>query len=103
MMRHLNSYQLRLILTIVEQKERIKEIDMKEKEIHNKAIRLLEGGIVEVDGHWVKLCQHEGDELACLICTMDSVCYEDCDMNTICALCDAMNGAHNYLKFAYEK
>ena len=76
---------------------------MKEKEIHDKTIRLLEGGVVEIDSHWVKLCQHEGNDFACLVCTMDSVCQGDCDMNTICALCDAMNGKHNYLKFAYEK
>lgn len=103
MMRHLNSYPLRLILTIVEQKERIKEIDMKEKEMHDKAIRLLEGGIVEVDGHAVKMAKCPIEEFACDVCTMDSVCHEGCDMNTICALCDAISGETNYLKFAYEK
>ena len=50
---------------------------MNQTEIHEKAIRLLEGGHVEVDGHWV-FAQIASDQYyPCECCEMDSICTQD--------------------------
>ena len=87
-MRHLDNYQPRLILAIVGLKEQLKEIDMKEKEVHEKAIRLLEGGKVIVDGLSVKMAKCPTGELACNICKMDSICHVGTEMCAVCVECD---------------
>lgn len=49
---------------------------MKKKELtlHQKAIRLLEGGFVEMDGHVVTAKVAPDDVFSCNICEMDSIC-----------------------------
>lgn len=60
---------------------------MKEN-IHDKAIRLIEGGIVNVDGLSVKLCK-EGDIFdPCFCCEMDSLCHLGTEMQLVCRECD---------------
>ena len=102
MMRHLNNYPPRLILAIVGQKERIKEIDMKEKEIHDKAIRLLEGGIVEVDGHGVKIGKCPIEAFSCDRCEMDSICHMGTEMCAVCTECEYISGQDCYLILTYS-
>lgn len=97
MMRHLNSYPPRLILASTEQKEQITKVDMKEKEIHEKAIRLLEGGIVSVDGHGVKVGKLPWDVEPCYICEMDSICHMDTEMPFVCRECDMISQQNCYL------
>lgn len=70
----------------------------REKEIHDKAIRLIKGGIVEVDGHCVKMKYGAEDKLACLDCEMDSICYEGPSMNDLCAQCDLITGKYCLLE-----
>lgn len=53
--------------------------------IHEKAIRLIEGGIVEVSGLCVKMSRAPLGELACYDCEMDCLCHQG---NPICDLCE---------------
>ena len=70
---------------------------MKEKEIHDKAIRLLEGGKVIVDGLSVKMAKCPTEELACDICEMDSICNMGSDMCSVCMECDVISRNSCYL------
>ena len=68
--------------------------------LHDKAIRLLEGGIVEVDNHWVKaesLCDNTD---TCYACSMDSAC--SWEISELCFEVDCISGKPHILKFAYE-
>ena len=59
---------------------------MNDKELHQKAVRLCEGGSVWVSGLMVKAKQVPDEDCACEICEMESVCnMEMCDL---CAECD---------------
>lgn len=60
----------------------------REKEIHKKAIRLIEGGIVEVDGLCVRMRYEAEQEMVCLDCEMDSICKRDSEMYDVCLECD---------------
>ena len=62
---------------------------MKES-IHEKAIRLVEGGIVDVDGHSVRLNKDALTFLPCDCCEMDSICLEGTEMCDVCKECDAI-------------
>ena len=71
---------------------------MNQTEIHEKAIRLLEGGHVEVDGHWV-FAQIASDQYyPCECCEMDSICTKDSEsMMDVCAECDEIAGKKHIL------
>lgn len=61
---------------------------MKDKQsIHEKAIRLIEGGIIEVDGHSVRLVQDDSDLLSCELCEMDCLCHVGSEMCSVCVEC----------------
>ena len=61
---------------------------MKDKQsIHEKAIRLLEGGIVEVDGHSVRLVNVPDMPYTCNSCEMDSICHNETEMCDVCIKC----------------
>lgn len=70
---------------------------MKEKEIHEKAIRLLEGGIVEVNGHSVKVGKCPIEAFPCDICKMDSICRKGTAMCAVCEECDNISEGDYYL------
>lgn len=73
----------------------------KEMSIHDKAIRLVEGGIVDVDGHAVKL-SHALDEYdPCLECEMDCICHYGNEMHLVCRECDIITGHECYLCLVY--
>ena len=55
--------------------------------VHEKAIRLLEGGIVEVDGHSVKLVNVPDMFDTCNSCEMDSLCHTGTEMCDVCIEC----------------
>ena len=59
--------------------------------IHEKAIRLLEGGIVEVDGLSVKLVQLPYIFDPCFCCEMDCLCHKGTEMCDVCEECDAIS------------
>ena len=79
-----------MILAIVGQKEQIKEIDMKEKEIHNKAIRLVEGGIVDIDGLCVAMRHERYIFDPCFVCELDCICHKGNNFCNVCEECDAI-------------
>ena len=55
--------------------------------IHEKAIRLIEGGIVDVDGHSVKLVQIPDKFDTCNDCEMDCLCHIGTEMCDVCIEC----------------
>lgn len=58
------------------------------KSVHEKAIRLIEGGIVEVDGLCVKLGKKPRLYIPCYYCEMDSLCHIGNEMCEVCKMCD---------------
>lgn len=56
--------------------------------VHEKAIRLIEGGIVEVDGHCVRLWKGPYEVDTCNYCVMDCLCHYGSEMNLVCKECD---------------
>lgn len=59
----------------------------KELTLHQKAIRLLEGGFAEIDGHVVAAKVAPDDTFSCDICEMDSICHVE--MALLCGeVCD---------------
>ena len=65
--------------------------------IHDKAIRLLEGGIVEVDGHCVKYGGRGLVFRPCFKCKMDCLCHNGTEMAAVCAECDSITGHDCFL------
>lgn len=55
--------------------------------IHEKAIRLIEGGIVEVDGHSVSLVKIPDSIDTCYHCEMDCLCHIGTEMCDVCIEC----------------
>lgn len=70
--------------------------------VHDKAIRLLEGGIVEIDSDWFRLLKfsNELDVEPCAECELDSICREE--HRDICAECDAISGLKCFLRLAHK-
>lgn len=71
---------------------------MKRQSIHEKAIRLIERGLVNVDGHCVKMKRADEDENACMQCDMDCICRTDSEMSLVCHECDFITGDYCYLE-----
>ena len=64
---------------------------MKNKQsIHKKAIRLIEGGIVDVDGHSVRLIKYFSDSVSCELCDMDCLCHRGSEMCNVCVECTSI-------------
>lgn len=76
---------------------------MKEKKqsLHDKAIRLVEGGIVEVNGHSVKLGHDTDFYDPCFICEMDCLCHKGNEFCNVCEECDSLTDNNCFLYFAY--
>ena len=67
--------------------------------IHEKALRLIEGGVVACNGHAVRAIEVVGDDIACNYCDMDSAC--NMEMTDLCAECDMISHTRHLLKFAH--
>jgi hypothetical protein len=67
------------------------------KEMHRIAIRLIEGGTEQIDGHFLKRCQNVSKDLptSCEECELDSIC-SDLIMN-ICTECDNISNNIGHL------
>lgn len=74
---------------------------MKHDPLYEKAVRLAEGGIVEIAGHFVRAVNVPAAECPCDLCEMDSACRME--MTDLCAELDAYTRSKNLLKFAYKK
>lgn len=69
--------------------------------VHDKAVRLAEGGIVEIAGHFVKAEDVLGDVNPCYLCNMDSICnYEMVDL---CAELDGYTRSPHVLRLANKQ
>lgn len=66
--------------------------------IHEKAIRLIEGGVVEVDGLFVRAIKYDPWFEACLKCEMDCLCHFGTEMFEVCKECDEIEVHYYYLK-----
>ena len=72
---------------------------MKDKQsIHEKAIRLIEGGIVDVDGHSVKLVNVPDMFDTCNSCEMDCLCHIGTEMYYVCIECVGISKKNCILK-----
>lgn len=60
--------------------------------VHDKAIRLLEGGAVNIDGNWFKLKKFPIIDgfCPCYECNLDSICREE--HVAVCQECDDISG-----------
>ena len=69
--------------------------------VHDKAIRLLEGGIVEIDANWFRLRRFPDyfDDNPCMECNLDSACREE--HVAVCEECDAISGRVCCLQWTY--
>lgn len=76
---------------------------MKKMTIHEKAIRLIEGGIVDVDGHAVRAIKAPVEYCTCEVCDMDSLCHRGTEMADICEECDSVGNWGYYLKLVNKK
>lgn len=75
---------------------------MKKKKltIHEMAIRLVEGGVAEIGGYFVKAIDVGHEENPCNLCSMDCVCCME--LTDLCAECDGITRTKHILKFANE-
>lgn len=64
--------------------------------VHEKALRLIEGGIVACNGLPVRAIDFMGAGIACNYCEMDSAC--NIEMTELCAECDMITHTRHYLK-----
>ena len=71
---------------------------MKKQTIHEKAVRLIEGGQVNVDGHRVKMKEVLAGWNICMLCEMDSICREGSEMCNVCRECDDITQHSCYLE-----
>ncbi len=69
--------------------------------LHEKAVRLCEGGVVEIAGHFVRAKHYVGHDLSCRYCDMDCAC--GVEMMNLCAECDAYERCQHILVFSYLK
>ena len=69
-----------------------------EQSIHEKAIRLIEGGIVEVDGHSVRLVKIPDMFDTCSNCEMDCLCHTGTEMCDVCIECVEISKKNCILK-----
>lgn len=69
--------------------------------LHDKAIRLLEGGVVEIQGDWFKLVRlpNEWYVDCCARCDLDSICKRE--HMDVCVECDEISGGNCCLKLAH--
>lgn len=73
---------------------------MKKMTVHDKAIRLLEGGIVQIEGKRfrVKRFPDYYDGITCFDCSLQSICRQE-HLN-ICAECEAISNRDCCLEIA---
>ena len=71
--------------------------------IHDKAIRLLEGGIVEIDSDWfyLKLLPSYYDDSDCNECELGSICQDA--HKEVCAECSKIGDRKCCLQLASTK
>lgn len=56
---------------------------------HDKAVRLVEGGFVWQNGHYIGALKVESEDEPCFLCNMDSIC--DMEMCDLCGECECLS------------
>lgn len=74
---------------------------MAKDRLHDKAVRLAEGGVVEINGHFVRAIGVVCVDCPCYLCSMDSACNDE--MSDLCAEVDGYTRSNHILKFAYKQ
>ena len=71
-------------------------------ETYKKAIRLLEGGAVEIDSNWFRhsFCEEDDIVSSCLDCRLDCICTAD--HSSICSECDSISKRAGFLVLMSE-
>ena len=75
----------------------------RETEIHDKAIQLIEGGMVEVDNLWVVMIRSHNILGACYDCDLDRICHTGNAIRNLCMECDLITGADCFLVLMDKK
>lgn len=65
---------------------------------HDKAVRLVEGGFVWQDGHYIGAKKVTSNDNPCDICHMDSICRME--MTDLCAACECLTNDRYLLYLA---
>lgn len=70
--------------------------------VHEKAIRLLEGGIVEIASNWFRVRKFPAyyDGIPCGVCELDSICRDD--HIDVCAECEKISHRRCCLQLAQK-
>ena len=71
--------------------------------LHDKAVRLCEGGRVRIAGHYVGAKELPNDVFPCDECKMDCLCHSGEPMCDLCHECDEYTNTPHMLHFAYEQ
>lgn len=71
--------------------------------LHDKAVRLCEGGHVWIQGHYVGAKELPKDVFPCEECKMDSLCHFGDPMFNLCHECDEYTNTPHLLHFACER
>lgn len=75
-----------------------KDLKIKSPSLHDLAIRLIEGGIVQYDGQFVKAVKALDPDAPCLECAMDSAC--SLKLMELCAEVDQISNIGHCLALA---
>lgn len=67
--------------------------------LHAKAIRLVEGGAEEIDGHWVRFKLAKNTDDPCYYCMMDCICKGQ--MIELCKECVEIIGHEGMLSLNF--
>ena len=78
-----------------------KDLQVRSTSLHDSAIRLIEGGIVECDGQFIRAVEMLGPGDPCLECKMDSACT--LKLMELCAEVDRISGVDHCLAFVHKK
>lgn len=75
----------------------------KENKVHELAIRLVEGGIVDVDGLCVSLRHEPYIFDPCFVCELDCICHKGNMICDVCEECDAITREDCFLVLMESK
>ena len=68
-------------------------------DLHEKAERLIEGGIIEIQGRFVEM-RHEPYLFdPCFVCDLNSKCHQRGEIAQLCLECDSLTNEDCYFKF----
>ena len=94
---------LRLILMFVDDLSNLNKINMNSTEIHNKAIRLVEGGVEDINGLFVSMGHEPYIFDPCFVCELDCLCHHGNDICSVCEECDSITNEDCFLVLMDKK